>query len=65
MKNEPKKEFDFVEFWAKRCKQDMEKCRAEVIPFVNAQLDIANEFYSWLAKTQGGMEKIRKLRGLR
>ena len=32
--------------------------------FINSQIEMANAFYERLAKTPGGMEKIRQLRGL-
>ena len=35
----------------------------QVGPFVDSQIIMANRFYDRLAKTENGMEKIRKLRG--
>ena len=37
----------------------------EVKPLIDSQMIMANNFYERLAKTQGGIEKIRKLRDLR
>jgi hypothetical protein len=37
----------------------------EVKPLIDSQIIMANNFYERLAKTQGGIEKIRKLRELR
>ena len=37
----------------------------EVKPLIDSQIIMANNFYERLAKTQGGIEKIRKLRDLR
>ncbi len=34
----------------------------EVKPLIDAQIIMANRFYERLAKTEGGIEKIRKLR---
>ena len=36
----------------------------QVGPLVDSQIIMANRFYDRLAKTENGMEKIRKLRGL-
>lgn len=37
----------------------------EVGPLIDSQIIMANRFYERLAKTEGGMEKIKKLRDLR
>lgn len=57
-----KKEFDFVEFWAQKCRQDMASCQKEVNRFNDAQIKIANDFYKRLAKTKSGREKILELK---
>jgi len=36
----------------------------EVGPLIDAQIIMANTFYERLSKTEGGVEKIRKLRKL-
>ncbi len=36
----------------------------EVGPLIDSQIIMANAFYERLAKTEGGLEKIRKLRKL-
>jgi hypothetical protein len=36
----------------------------EVKPLIDSQIIMANNFYERLAKIQGGIEKIRKLRDL-
>ena len=36
----------------------------QVGPLVDSQIIMANRFYDRLAKTENGIEKIRKLRGL-
>ena len=60
-----KKELDFVEFWAQKCKQDMQSCQKEVLRFNDAQIKIANDFYKRLAKTKGGREKILELKRIK
>ncbi len=37
----------------------------EVKSLIDAQIIMANNFYERLAKTEGGIEKIRRLRGIR
>ncbi|MCK4938395.1 MAG: hypothetical protein KAR85_07310 [Methanosarcinales archaeon] len=34
-------------------------------PLVDSQIIMANQFYERLSRTEGGMEKIKKLRGLK
>ncbi|MDD4083084.1 MAG: hypothetical protein PHD05_06880 [Sphaerochaetaceae bacterium] len=58
------KEMDFVEFWAKKCKEDMDSCLAQTTPFINSQILSANDFYLRLLKTPGGKEKIKLLKKL-
>lgn len=54
-----------VERWARFVKTHPRSVwKKEVGPFVDAQITMANRFYARLAKTKGGMEKIRKLRKL-
>lgn len=56
-----KKEFDFVGFWAEKCRSDMSECRRQVLEFNDAQLLLANEFYKRLEKTMGGRKKVLAL----
>jgi len=56
------KEFDFVEFWAHKCRQNMQECLAETKPFINSQIENANKFYLKLAKTSQGRKKIKQLK---
>lgn len=51
-----------VERWALRCKKDMNACLSEIAPFINAQVEMANDFYKRLARTKGGKGKIRMLK---
>jgi hypothetical protein len=55
---------DFLEFWALRCRQDMKACLKEQAAFINSQINSANDFYKRLAKTNGGIAKIKKLKGI-
>lgn len=36
----------------------------EIKPFIDSQIIIANRFYERLSMEDGGLEKIRKIRGL-
>ncbi|MCX6802991.1 MAG: hypothetical protein NTY48_00275 [Candidatus Diapherotrites archaeon] len=56
------KEFDFIDFWAHKCRQNMNACLAETTPFINAQIATANKFYLKLSKTPQGRKKIQKLK---
>ncbi|MGI6589560.1 MAG: hypothetical protein ACOX1V_02750 [Candidatus Iainarchaeum sp.] len=51
------KEMYFVEFWAKKCKEDMSFCLAQTTPFINSQILSANDFYLRLSKTRVGKKK--------
>ncbi len=37
----------------------------EVKPLIDSQIIMANNFYERLANTEGGIEKIRKLKGVK
>ena len=56
------KEFDFVDFWAHKCRQNMKGCLNEITPFINAQIENANNFYSKLSQTPQGRKKIAQLK---
>lgn len=56
------KEFDFVEFWANKCKQNMAACQKEVAKLTNSQITNANSFYKRLALTKNGKQTIRQLK---
>ena len=54
-----------VERWARFVRDNPRKVwKSEQGPFIDAQIIMANRFYSRLEKVPGGKEKIRKLRGL-
>lgn len=57
-----KKEFDFVDFWAHKCRQNMKACLVETTPFINSQIENANKFYLRLAKTAQGRKIIKQLK---
>lgn len=55
-----------VERWARFVRDNPRSVwKAEVGPLIDAQIMMAERFYSRLEKTPGGREKIRKLRELR
>lgn len=57
---------EFVERWAHFIKTHPRSVwKKEVAPLIDAQSIMAERFYAQLAKTPGGMEKIRKLREMR
>jgi hypothetical protein len=57
-----KSHLEQIEKWALRCKQDMEECQKQLTPFINAQIENANQFYKRLAKTRKGKQKIMQLK---
>lgn len=55
-----------VERWANFVKTHPRSVwKKQVMPFIDAQIIIANRFYERLAKTKGGIKKGRKLREMR
>lgn len=54
---------EHIERWAKFVKTHPRSIWIrEVVPLIDAQIIMANTFYERLAKVEGGIEKIRKLR---
>jgi hypothetical protein len=54
---------EHIERWAEFVKTHPRKVWIrEVGPLIDAQIIMANTFYERLAKVEGGIEKIRKLR---
>ena len=43
-------EKDFVEFWAKKCKENMSACQKEVNNLVDSQIEIGNAFYKRIGR---------------
>ncbi|PWB53138.1 MAG: hypothetical protein C3F06_06860 [Candidatus Methanoperedenaceae archaeon] len=57
---------EHIERWAKFVKENPRSIWIrEVGPLIDAQIIMANSFYERLAKVEGGIEKIKKLRKLR
>ena len=54
-----------VERWARYVKKNPDKWKSKQKPFIEAQIIMARRFYSKLAETEKGREKIRILRKLR
>jgi len=53
-----------IERWAKFVKENPDKWKTEIKLFLDAQIIMAQRFYSKLAQTKEGREKIKVLRGL-
>ena len=54
-----------VQRWAEYVKNNPDKWKKQLKPFLDAQIIIARRFYDNLAKTPGGIEKIKQLRRLK
>jgi len=57
-----KSHLEQIERWAKFCKNNPEKWKSKLKPFLDSQILIARRFYKNLLKTSGGKEKIKRLR---
>ena len=57
-----KERLETVERQALYCKAHLKECQQQLTPFVNSQIENANEFYKRLAKTKNGTEKIRQIK---
>lgn len=53
-----------VERWARYVKENPGKWKIQLKPFIDSQIIIARRFYSKLAETQEGRNKIKKLRNI-
>jgi hypothetical protein len=53
-----------VERWARYVKENPDNWKSQLKPFIDAQIIMARRFYSKLAKTPEGLEKIKRLRNL-
>lgn len=53
-----------VERWARYVKNNPNNWKSQLKPFIDAQIIMARRFYSKLAETPEGLEKIKKLRNL-
>ncbi len=43
-------EIDFVEFWANKCKENMQKYQNKVNTILNSQIQIGNNFYKRIGR---------------
>jgi hypothetical protein len=59
-----KSHLEQVERWARYVKENPDKWKSKVKPFIDGQILMSRRFYKNLAKTKAGKEKINKLRGL-
>ncbi len=55
---------DAVERQAIYCKKHLRDCQQQLVPFINSQIESANNFYKKLAKTKNGREKIARIKKL-
>ena len=53
-----------VERWAEFVRDNPDKWKAKLKPFLDSQIIIARRFYKKLMMTEGGEEKVKELRGL-
>jgi len=51
--------------WAEFVRDNPDKWKAKLKPFLDAQIIMAMRFYKKLAETEDGREKLRELRSLR
>ena len=54
-----------VERWAEFVRENPNKWKAKLKPFLDAQIIMARRFYKKLSMTEGGREKIKELRRLK
>ena len=50
-----------IERWAKFVRENPKEWKKHLKPFLDAQIIMANRFYSKLAESEEGKEKIKKL----
>ena len=51
-----------VERWAEYVKNNPDKWKSKIKPFIDAQIIMSKRFYKKLAETKEGMEKIKLIR---
>ena len=54
-----------IERWANYVKNNPDKWKSKLQPFLDAQIIMARRFYKNLARIEGGKEKIELLNNLR
>ena len=60
-----KTHIDQVERWARYVKENPDKWKLKIKSFINSQILMSRRFYKSLAQTEGGKDKIIKLRNLK
>jgi hypothetical protein len=60
-----KSHIEQVERWARYVKDNPDKWKSKVKPLIDSQILMSRRFFENLAKTNGGKEKIEKLRNLK
>jgi hypothetical protein len=53
-----------IERWAEYVKNNPDKWKAKLKPFLDAQIIMARRFYKKLAETEEGRIKIKELKGI-
>lgn len=53
---------DELERWARYVKENPDKWKSKIKPFLDSQIIMSRRFYKNLAKTNKGREKIKRLR---
>lgn len=54
-----------VERWAKFVRENPDKWKSKLKPFIDSQIIMSKRFYKKLAQTKDGNEKIRKIREIK
>jgi hypothetical protein len=60
-----KSHMEQVERWARFVKENPSKWKAKFKPFIDSQIIMSRRFYEKLGETEGGKEKIKRLRAMR
>jgi hypothetical protein len=60
-----KTHMEHVERWARYVKDNPDKWKSKLKPFIDSQIIMARRFYCKLAQTKEGREKIKRLREIR
>lgn len=59
-----KTHIDELERWARYVKENPDKWKSKIKPFLDSQIIMSRRFYKNLAKTNQGIEKIKRLRNI-
>ncbi len=60
-----KSHIEQVERWARYVKDNPDKWKSKVKPLIDSQILMSRRFFENLAKTNGGKQKIEKLKNLK